>query len=222
MVKSPGNSSRAGQRQLKVRLRNGKRRKASSRRWLERQLKDPYVVAAQREGLRSRAAYKLIEIDDKYHILKPGQRVVDLGAAPGGWSQVAAKRVMSVEGRGQVVADELDRPLRRLGRALAVPLPGQGLHGVHERIEPGRRRHRGGHGDRRRGVEHDDVREQHVAPGPHLATLAVREDARPGDLGPGAGGGGNGHERSTGRHGAAGQQVVADPRAAGEVKRSGD
>lgn len=108
MVKSPGSSSRAGQRQLKVRLRNGKRRKASSRRWLERQLKDPYVAAAQREGFRSRAAYKLIEIDDKYHILKPGQRVVDLGAAPGGWSQVAAKRVMSVEGRGQVVAIDIE------------------------------------------------------------------------------------------------------------------
>jgi len=108
MVKSPQKSGRGGQRPLKVRLRSGKARKPSSRRWLERQLADPYVLAAQREGFRSRAAYKLIEIDDKYHILKPGQRVVDLGAAPGGWSQVAAKRVMSVEGRGQVVAIDIE------------------------------------------------------------------------------------------------------------------
>lgn len=108
MVKSPRKSGRGGQRPLKVRLRSGKARKPSSRRWLERQLADPYVLAAQREGFRSRAAYKLIEIDDKYHILKPGQRVVDLGAAPGGWSQVAAKRVMSVEGRGQVVAIDIE------------------------------------------------------------------------------------------------------------------
>ncbi len=108
MVKStkPG-SSRGGQRQLKVRVRSGKQRTASSRRWLERQLNDPYVAAAQREGYRSRAAYKLIEIDDKHQILKPGQRVVDLGAAPGGWSQVAAARAKSVEGRGQVVAIDI-------------------------------------------------------------------------------------------------------------------
>ena len=64
-----------------------------SRRWLERQLNDPYVARAKREGLRSRAAFKLIEIDDKEHMFKPGGRVVDLGAAPGGWSQMAAKRV---------------------------------------------------------------------------------------------------------------------------------
>jgi 23S rRNA (uridine2552-2'-O)-methyltransferase len=107
MVKSPIKSGRGGQRPLKVRLRSSKARKPSSRRWLERQLTDPYVQAAQREGFRSRAAYKLIEIDDKYHILKPGQRVVDLGAAPGGWSQVAAERVKSVEGRGQVVAIDI-------------------------------------------------------------------------------------------------------------------
>ncbi len=96
-----------GQRQLKVRLKSGKPRTASSRRWLERQLKDPYVAAAQREGYRSRAAYKLIEIDDKHGFLKPGQRVVDLGAAPGGWSQVAAARVKSIEERGQVVAIDI-------------------------------------------------------------------------------------------------------------------
>jgi 23S rRNA (uridine2552-2'-O)-methyltransferase len=93
-----------GERQLKVRLKTARRRTASSQRWLERQLNDPYVAAAKRDGWRSRAAFKLIEIDDKYRFLKPGQSVVDLGAAPGGWSQVAALRVKSVEGRGEVVA----------------------------------------------------------------------------------------------------------------------
>jgi 23S rRNA (uridine2552-2'-O)-methyltransferase len=92
-----------------VRLKTATGRTASSQRWLERQLNDPYVAAAKREGWRSRAAFKLIEIDDKHHILKPGQRVVDLGAAPGGWSQVAAKRTKASEGKGQVVAiDYLD------------------------------------------------------------------------------------------------------------------
>jgi 23S rRNA (uridine2552-2'-O)-methyltransferase len=93
-----------GARQLTVRLKTARRRSASSQRWLERQLNDPYVAAAKREGWRSRAAFKLIEIDDKHHILKTGQRVVDLGAAPGGWSQVAAQRVKATEGRGQVIA----------------------------------------------------------------------------------------------------------------------
>ncbi len=89
---------------LRVRVKTAAKRSTSSARWLERQLNDPYVAASKREGFRSRAAYKLIEIDDKYRILKPGQRVVDLGAAPGGWSQVAADRVKSIDGRGQVVA----------------------------------------------------------------------------------------------------------------------
>ncbi|MBV9558207.1 MAG: RlmE family RNA methyltransferase [Pseudolabrys sp.] len=80
-------------RPLKVRVKTGKGRKLSSKLWLERQLNDPYVARARREGYRSRAAFKLLEIDDKHHILKKGARVVDLGAAPGGWSQVAAKRV---------------------------------------------------------------------------------------------------------------------------------
>ena len=80
-------------RPLKVRVKTGKTRSHSSKLWLERQLNDPYVERAKREGYRSRAAYKLIEIDAKHHILKPGARVVDLGAAPGGWSQVAARRV---------------------------------------------------------------------------------------------------------------------------------
>ena len=96
--------SAGGQRQLNVRLKNARSRTASSQRWLERQLNDPYVAAAKREGYRSRAAFKLIEIDDKYRFLKPGHRIVDLGAAPGGWSQIAAERVGSIGGKGQVVA----------------------------------------------------------------------------------------------------------------------
>lgn len=78
---------------LHVTVKTGGKRKLSSKLWLERQLNDPYVVRAKREGLRSRAAYKLIEIDDKHHLLKPGMTVVDLGAAPGGWSEIAARRI---------------------------------------------------------------------------------------------------------------------------------
>jgi 23S rRNA (uridine2552-2'-O)-methyltransferase len=91
-------------RRLKVTLKSGKGRSASSKLWLERQLNDPYVARAKHEGFRARAAFKLIEIDDRYHLFKPGARVVDLGAAPGGWSQVAAQRVGSAHGRGKVVA----------------------------------------------------------------------------------------------------------------------
>jgi 23S rRNA (uridine2552-2'-O)-methyltransferase len=87
----------------RVRLKT-KGRSVSSKRWLERQLNDPYVARAKIEGLRSRAAFKLAEIDDRHHLLKPGRSVVDLGAAPGGWSQVAARRVGADEGRGRVVA----------------------------------------------------------------------------------------------------------------------
>lgn len=90
---------------LKTKVRDA-RKSASSRRWLERQLNDPYVARAKREGFRSRAAYKLMEIDDKAHILKKGARVIDLGAAPGGWSQVAAKRV-GAPSEGRVVAIDL-------------------------------------------------------------------------------------------------------------------
>src|SRR5258707_6922621 len=100
-------------RPLKVQVRSGKSRPLSSKLWLGRQLNDPYVARARREGFRSRAAYKLMEIDDKARIVKSGAHVVDLGAAPGGWSQVAAARVGA--GRGRVVAiDILDMP----------PLPG--------------------------------------------------------------------------------------------------
>jgi 23S rRNA (uridine2552-2'-O)-methyltransferase len=106
MTKKPGSGSGpgGGQRQLRTALKTARRRTASSQRWLERQLNDPYVAASKREGFRSRAAYKLKEIDERYHLLKPGQRVIDLGAAPGGWSQIAATRVKSLEGKGQVVA----------------------------------------------------------------------------------------------------------------------
>lgn len=93
-----------GQRMLYTPVKTAAKRSVSSARWLERQLNDPYVVASKRDGYRSRAAYKLKEIDDRYHFLKSGQRVVDLGAAPGGWSQIAASRVKSVGGKGQVVA----------------------------------------------------------------------------------------------------------------------
>jgi len=85
-------TSDRGERRLKVRVKD-KRKSQSSRKWLERQLNDPYVARAKREGYRSRAAFKLIEIDDKHRLFKPGGRVADLGAAPGGWSQVAARRV---------------------------------------------------------------------------------------------------------------------------------
>ncbi len=96
---------------LKTRVKSGGGRTPAQKRWLERQLNDPYVARARREGLRSRAAYKLVEIDDKHRLLKPGAQVVDLGAAPGGWSQVAAKRVGAGEGGGRVVAiDLLDMP----------------------------------------------------------------------------------------------------------------
>ena len=88
---------------LKIRVKD-KGKSVSSRRWLERQLNDPYVARAKREGYRSRAAFKLAEIDDRHHLLKPGGRVVDLGAAPGGWSQVAQKRIGP---RGRVVAIDI-------------------------------------------------------------------------------------------------------------------
>jgi 23S rRNA (uridine2552-2'-O)-methyltransferase len=96
-----------GERDLKVRVKSGKGRSLSSKLWLERQLNDPYVARAKREGFRGRAAFKLIEIDDKHRLLKKGARVVDLGAAPGGWSQVAGKRVGIAEGKGRVVAADL-------------------------------------------------------------------------------------------------------------------
>ena len=102
-----GGSGREGGRALKTRVKTARKRSLSSTLWLERQLNDPYVAQARREGFRSRAAYKLTEIDEKYKLLRPGQRIVDLGAAPGGWSQVAAQKVGAREGRGQVIAIDL-------------------------------------------------------------------------------------------------------------------
>jgi 23S rRNA (uridine2552-2'-O)-methyltransferase len=96
--------SGSGVRNLKQRVKTANKRSLSSQKWLERQLNDPYVARAKREGYRSRAAYKLLEIDEKYRILKPGQRVVDLGAAPGGWSQIAARVVGA---KGKVVGIDL-------------------------------------------------------------------------------------------------------------------
>ncbi len=100
-----GGRKASGGGQLSARLRTGKGRTASSRRWLQRQIKDPYVAAARQDGWRSRSAYKLIDLDDRFHLLAPGRRVVDLGAAPGGWTQVAVKRVRAGQPHGgRVVA----------------------------------------------------------------------------------------------------------------------
>jgi 23S rRNA (uridine2552-2'-O)-methyltransferase len=90
-----------------VRLRTAKGRKLASTRWLQRQLNDPYVEEAKRRGYRSRAAFKLAEIDDKHHLLRPGMTVVDLGAAPGGWSQIAAQRIKLMAGKGRVIAVDI-------------------------------------------------------------------------------------------------------------------
>jgi len=111
MADKKKNSSGRGERSLRVRVKTAKGRKLSSKLWLERQLNDPYVQRAQAEGYRGRAAYKLIDIDDKFRFLKPGVRVVDLGAAPGGWAQVATDRV-NAEGtkrgaQGRVVGIDL-------------------------------------------------------------------------------------------------------------------
>lgn len=94
-------------RPLKVRVKNARRRTTSSQKWLQRQLNDPYVARAKREGWRSRAAFKLIEIDEKAKLLRRGLRIVDLGAAPGGWSQVAAKKIGLDQGQGRIVAIDL-------------------------------------------------------------------------------------------------------------------
>lgn len=90
------NTSGRGQRELRVRVKTAKGRKLSSTLWLERQLNDPYVIRAKKEGYRGRAAYKILELDDRYGFLKPGARVVDLGCAPGGWCQVAVPRINSL------------------------------------------------------------------------------------------------------------------------------
>jgi len=95
---------KSGGRDLTVRVKTARGRKKSSTKWLERQLNDPYVQQAKRDGYRSRAAYKLLELDEKFHIFKAGQRVLDLGAAPGGWSQIAVDRIGS---KGRVLGVDL-------------------------------------------------------------------------------------------------------------------
>lgn len=94
-------------RDMAVRLRTAGKRTTSQQKWLERQLNDPYVAKAKAEGWRSRAAYKFKEIDDKYRLLKPGMRIIDLGCAPGGWCQLAAQRVQSTEASPRVVGIDL-------------------------------------------------------------------------------------------------------------------
>ncbi len=101
-------SSQGGRRNLKVRVKTARGRTTSSTQWLQRQLNDPYVAEAKRRGLRSRAALKLEQLDKKYQLFKPGMRVIDLGAAPGGWSQVALERVRTGSGpAGQVIAVDI-------------------------------------------------------------------------------------------------------------------
>lgn len=114
--KNPGGGDVSVSRDKTVKLKRGKGRKASSRRWLERQFNDPYVAEAKRRGYRSRAAFKLIELDDKFKILRSGMRIADLGAAPGGWTQIALERVGST---GKVVAIDLT-PLEPLGDAITL------------------------------------------------------------------------------------------------------
>jgi 23S rRNA (uridine2552-2'-O)-methyltransferase len=103
-MKGRSKEGSGGNRRLAVRLRTARGRKLASTRWLTRQLNDPYVEEAKRRGYRSRAAFKLAEIDDKHHLLRTGMSVVDLGAAPGGWSQISAQRVQLMAGKGRVIA----------------------------------------------------------------------------------------------------------------------
>ena len=125
MAKQPQKSSSGrGQRDLKVKVKTAKGRKLSSTRWLERQLNDPYVARAKREGFRGRAAFKILELDDRFHFLVPGARVVDLGCAPGGWLQIAVDRVNALG----------EKPGKRVGTVLGVdlqevePLAGAEVH----------------------------------------------------------------------------------------------
>ncbi len=117
-------TSGRGQRDLRTKVRTARGRKLSSTRWLERQLNDPYVKRAKAEGYRGRAAFKIIELDDRYRFLVPGARVVDLGCAPGGWCQVAVQRVNALG----------DRPGKAVGRVIGIdlqevePIPGAEIH----------------------------------------------------------------------------------------------
>lgn len=102
-----GEAGKGSARRLTVKVKTAGKRSASSTRWLKRQLNDPYVTEAKRLGYRSRAAFKLAQLDDRFGLIKPGARIVDLGAAPGGWTQVAVERGRAREGRGRVVAVDL-------------------------------------------------------------------------------------------------------------------
>lgn len=123
-MSGPKKTSGRGQRDLTVKVKTAKGRRISSTRWLERQLNDPYVAQARRDGYRGRAAYKILELDDKFRFLVPGARVVDLGCAPGGWCQVAVARVNALG----------EKSGKRIGRVLGVdlqevdPIPGAEIH----------------------------------------------------------------------------------------------
>lgn len=118
------NTSGRGQRDLKVKVKSARGRKLSSTRWLQRQLNDPYVKRATAEGYRGRAAYKILELDEKYRFLVPGARVVDLGCAPGGWCQVAVKRVNALgERQGKKIGTVLGIDLQEM-----EPIAGCELH----------------------------------------------------------------------------------------------
>ncbi|MCT4685566.1 MAG: RlmE family RNA methyltransferase [Roseicyclus sp.] len=126
MAKTPGgtNTSGRGQRELRTRVKSARGRKLSSTRWLERQLNDPYVQRAKREGYRGRAAFKIMELDDKYRFLVPGARVVDLGCAPGGWCQVAVPRINALgEKSGKAVGRIIGVDLQEV-----EPIAGVELH----------------------------------------------------------------------------------------------
>jgi 23S rRNA (uridine2552-2'-O)-methyltransferase len=111
--------SRPTGRRATVRVRTARGRTVSSQRWLQRQLNDPYVAEAKKRGYRSRAAFKLLQLDDQFRFLRPGARVVDLGAAPGGWTQVAVERVQAARGRGVVVGIDLT-PVEAIAGAAVV------------------------------------------------------------------------------------------------------
>ena len=118
------NTSGRGQRELRVKVKTARGRKLSSTLWLERQLNDPYVQRAKREGYRGRAAFKIEEIDDKFRFLVPGARVVDLGCAPGGWLQIAVPRINALG----------EKSGKRMGRIIGIdlqevePVPGAEIH----------------------------------------------------------------------------------------------
>lgn len=123
MVEKKNNSGR-GQRELQVRVKTAKGRRSSSTQWLKRQLNDPYVLQARKDGLRGRAAYKIRDLDDKYRFLVPGARVVDLGCAPGGWCQIAVKRVNALgEKQGKRVGTILGVDLQEV-----EPIAGCEIH----------------------------------------------------------------------------------------------